>query len=288
MASRCDIEISIDLQDDIIVAATCGCDIDILIEVDKTIEIEAFDWPPVVDLLKTDIKSVENRVKELEDNPSIPTIKVDDEVTEQGTNPVSGRGIWAALSSLAEWFSGLFSSHVEAETSAHPRSAIVGLTQSDAPAFEDISISALSNPASYDAATLAYLTELFGGLSDSVKENILRSWETLATLSVDLKINALGSISGGTEIDLDDGNYITATLTGGITLSFTGLPSEGKRKQFILRFTNIQEIIYPVGTKFTGGIAPTVISSPCEIYCDIDHLGNLEVKGIIDDINLPI
>jgi hypothetical protein len=67
--ARYDIEISVDLNDDIVVTATCGCNIDILIDIDKPIEIAAFDWPPAVDLLNAKLNAVENRVKTLEDTP---------------------------------------------------------------------------------------------------------------------------------------------------------------------------------------------------------------------------
>ena len=103
----------------------------------------------------------------------------------------------------------------------------------------------------------------------------------------DLKINTLGNISGNVSIDLTLGSYVTATLTDAIVLSFTGLPPSGSVREFILAFTNIYPITYPVGSKFTGGIAPTIIASPCEIYCMVDSAGVLTVKGLIDDINTP-
>lgn len=103
----------------------------------------------------------------------------------------------------------------------------------------------------------------------------------------DLKINELGNISGNVSVDLTLGSYVTATLTDSVVLAFTELPANGSVREFILAFTNIHPITYPVGTKFTGGIAPTIIASPCEIYCMIDSTGVLTVKGLIDDINTP-
>lgn len=51
MGNACDIDVAIALLDDIIVTAEAGCDVDVFVELDNPIEIEIFNWPPVVDML---------------------------------------------------------------------------------------------------------------------------------------------------------------------------------------------------------------------------------------------
>lgn len=64
MSSACDIEITVHLNDDTVISAQCGYDIDIHIEVDKPIDIEAFDWPPVVDRLMAELGSAQTMAAE--------------------------------------------------------------------------------------------------------------------------------------------------------------------------------------------------------------------------------
>ena len=64
MSSACDIEITVHLNDDTVISAQCGCDIDILIEVDTPVAIDAFDWPPVVDRLLADLGSAQTLAAE--------------------------------------------------------------------------------------------------------------------------------------------------------------------------------------------------------------------------------
>lgn len=68
-------------------------------------------------------------------------------------------------------------------SSSLTKANIEGLKDTDSPTFADTLIPALADPASYDPATVAYLTELFGELSDSVKESILRTWGRLQDIT---------------------------------------------------------------------------------------------------------
>jgi len=100
-------------------------------------------------------------------------------------------------------------------------------------------------------------------------------------------IQALGSISGTVNINLSLGTLITATLTGTTTLTFTGLPTSGKELAFTLRFSGIEQINLPTGTKFANGEIPTPEGSLYELPCTIDNSGNLIVYGILNDIKTP-
>ena len=260
-------------------------------------------------ILVEELDRISDRVKAIEDNLP-PTIDIDSEVTETGTNPVEGKGIFAALQLLwqavQQAFTDLFiptkTSDLQNDSnfitsSSLTKANIKGLKDTDSPTFADTLIPALADPASYDPATVAYLTELFGELSDSVKESILRTWGRLQDITNKVaglqlqsggKVNALGSITGLNEIDLSDGTFVTATLTGAIQLAFTGLPTAGYVKDFVLLFTNIETITFPVDTKFAGGVPPVVIASPYMFVCSVDSGGGVTVYSLVDNIIVPV
>jgi hypothetical protein len=98
-------------------------------------------------------------------------------------------------------------------------------------------------------------------------------------------IQSLGNITGNTAINLDNGTLIKATLTGAVTLSFTGLPDSTSEKAFTLRFSGLEEINFPVGTLFSNGIAPVPEGTLYDIPCSIDSTGVVIVYGIINDIS---
>ena len=106
----------------------------------------------------------------------------------------------------------------------------------------------------------------------------------IAALSIQSSIQNLGNRTGAVTINLASGTLILATLTGGVTLSFTGLPIESRETAFSLRFTNVQSITFPVGTKFAGGAAPSIIGPRFELPCTINSVGNIIVYGSINNI----
>jgi|AntAceMinimDraft_16_1070373.scaffolds.fasta_scaffold79287_2 hypothetical protein len=105
-----------------------------------------------------------------------------------------------------------------------------------------------------------------------------------AALSIQSSIQNLGNVTGVISINLNLGTLILATLTGTVTLSFTGLPIESRETAFSLRFTNVQSITFPVGTKFAGGTAPSIIGPRFELPCTINSVGNIIVYGSINNI----
>ena len=107
----------------------------------------------------------------------------------------------------------------------------------------------------------------------------------VATHGLQKKVNALGSISGATAIDLTNGSHVTATLTAAITPTFSGSPVSGYYKEFTLSFSGVYAITWAVGTKFAGGIAPVIIGTDYEISCGIDDAGVVTVYGVIDSIS---
>ena len=105
-----------------------------------------------------------------------------------------------------------------------------------------------------------------------------------AALSIQSSIQNLGNRTGAVTINLGLGTLIIATLTGAVILSFTGLPIASRETAFSLRFTNVQSITFPVGTKFAGGPAPIIIGPRYELPCTINSSGNIIVYGSINNI----
>jgi hypothetical protein len=124
-----------------------------------------------------------------------------------------------------------------------------------------------------DAEDAKDATETFANL-------VLASQNTAIT-------QALGSITGTVNIDLMLGTLVTATLTDAVTFTFSGLPSTGRETAFTLRLSGIEQITFPVGTKFANGEVPTPEGALYEIPCSIDSTGALIVYGVINDISVP-
>ena len=110
--------------------------------------------------------------------------------------------------------------------------------------------------------------------------------ETAADSINAVLIQNLGDISGTVDIDLNIGTLIKATLTGSVTLSFTGLPNLTSEKGFTLRFSGIQMIVFPVGTLFASGEAPTPAGTLYDIPCSINSSGVVIVYGSINAIEI--
>ena len=99
-------------------------------------------------------------------------------------------------------------------------------------------------------------------------------------------IQNLGDISGTVDIDLNIGTLIKATLTDSVTLAFTGLPNSTSEKGFTLRLSGIQMIVFPVGTLFASGDAPTPEGALYDIPCSINSSGVVIVYGSINAIEI--
>jgi hypothetical protein len=100
-------------------------------------------------------------------------------------------------------------------------------------------------------------------------------------------IQDLGSIDGTVDIDLLDGTLVIADLTDAVVFTFSGLPDNDKETAFTLRLSGLEQITFPVGTKFANGEVPTPDGALYEIPCSIDSTGALIVYGVINDIKVP-
>jgi len=82
-------------------------------------------------------------------------------------------------------------------------------------------------------------------------------------------VNALGDLGGGTDdIDLEDGNVVTATVsTAEQTFTFSLPPASGTGGSFTLILTNggSQTVNWPASVDWAGGTAPTLTASGVDI-----------------------
>ena len=82
-------------------------------------------------------------------------------------------------------------------------------------------------------------------------------------------VNAIGSTGGGTQdIDLTDGNVVTATVdTSANTFTFSNPPASGKAGSFTLILTNggSQTVNWPASVDWAGGTAPTLTTSGVDV-----------------------
>lgn len=68
-----------------------------------------------------------------------------------------------------------------------------------------------------------------------------------------------GSVSGAVSVDTSLAEYVTATVTGATTFSFTNPPAAGDSAAFMLELTNAgaAAITWPASVKWEGGTAPS-------------------------------
>lgn len=96
---------------------------------------------------------------------------------------------------------------------------------------------------------------------DTTKARLLRGQE--------LRVTAIGNVTGSAIIDLSAANVFTATATGATTFSFSNVPGANQSQIVTLRLTNggAFTMTWPASTKFAGGTPPTLTAA------GIDYLG---------------
>ena len=103
--------------------------------------------------------------------------------------------------------------------------------------------------------------------TDKLSPRTASSHTEIAVYSED--VNAIGSTGGGTQdIDLTDGNVVTATVdTSANTFTFSNPPASGKAGSFTLILTNggSQTVNWPAAVDWAGGTAPTLTTSGVDV-----------------------
>lgn len=97
-----------------------------------------------------------------------------------------------------------------------------------------------------------------------------------------LTINALGSGSGARTINLELGNYVTATSTGTTTWTFSNPPANGIAGGFVLELTNGGAATqnWPAGTAWPSGVAPSLTASGVDVLVFITDDGGTVWRGV--------
>jgi len=95
--------------------------------------------------------------------------------------------------------------------------------------------------------------------------------------------NALGSGSGSRTIDLSLGNYVSATVTGTTTWTFSNPFTSPTAVVFILELTNggSATLNWPPAVKWPNGIAPTLTTSGIDLLSFITDDGGTTWRGVL-------
>ena len=98
---------------------------------------------------------------------------------------------------------------------------------------------------------------------------VLRSdgmWNNTSLDPISEKAQALGNTKGNKAIAVSNGAYITCTITGNTTFSFTGVPQTGATV-VVMQLTNggAYTITWPSSIKWSGGKAPKFTASGIDI-----------------------
>jgi hypothetical protein len=105
---------------------------------------------------------------------------------------------------------------------------------------------------------------------------------TAQMMGYSLKTNALGSGSGNRTIDINLGNYVTATTTGTTTWTFSNPAASPNASGFVLELTNGGSAAqnWPGGIRWPGGTAPTLTASGVDILTFITDDGGTNWRGV--------
>ena len=97
------------------------------------------------------------------------------------------------------------------------------------------------------------------------------------------KLNALGSVSGTTDIDLEDGNVVTAQITGNTTFTFSNPPaSNGGGFTLVLTNGGSSTVTWPSSVDWDGSFgAPTLTSSGRDVLTFVNPDGGAIWYGVL-------
>ena len=95
--------------------------------------------------------------------------------------------------------------------------------------------------------------------------------------------NVLGSGSGSRTIDLSLGNYVSATVAGSTTWTFSNPFTSPTAVVFILELTNGGSAVltWPAAVKWPNGTAPTLTASGIDLLSFITDDGGTTWRGVL-------
>ena len=111
--------------------------------------------------------------------------------------------------------------------------------------------------------------------------NIVTISARLDTDGYSLGVTALGNTTSTATINLNDGNYFTATSTGSTTWTFSN-PASGQAVGFVLELTNggAYTQTWPASVDWPGGTAPTLTSSGVDVLTFVTDDGGTTWRGV--------
>lgn len=95
--------------------------------------------------------------------------------------------------------------------------------------------------------------------------------------------NALGSVSGGTTVNLELGNYASATAVGAVTWTFANPPTGARAGSLILELTNggAYTQYWPAAVRWPAGAAPSLAAAGVDVLVFITDDGGANWRGAI-------
>jgi hypothetical protein len=94
--------------------------------------------------------------------------------------------------------------------------------------------------------------------------------------------NALGSGSGTRNIDLQSGNYVSATVAGATTFTFSNPLASPNACGFVLELTNggSAAVTWPTAVRWPGGTAPTLTADGVDILVFVTDDAGMNWRGV--------
>ena len=106
--------------------------------------------------------------------------------------------------------------------------------------------------------------------------------DTRTFLNYGVTHNALGSVSGTTDINLQSGNYVSATVTGTTTFTFSNPLSAPHACGFVLELTNggSAAITWPANVRWPKGVAPTLTADGTDVLVFVTDDAGSNWRGL--------
>tara|TARA_R110002012_G_scaffold57876_7_gene149402 strand:+ start:1909 stop:4548 length:2640 start_codon:yes stop_codon:yes gene_type:complete len=117
------------------------------------------------------------------------------------------------------------------------------------------------------------------------------SW-TSALTSTGITINGpyeqVAEAVSALDIDLNDGNYFTKTISGNSTFTFSNPPASGTVGSFVLELTHSSgTVTWPASVKFPADTAPTLTTGKTHLFFFVTDDGGTRYRGasLVDYVN---
>lgn len=95
--------------------------------------------------------------------------------------------------------------------------------------------------------------------------------------------NALGSISGAQTINLQSGNFVSATIAAATTFTFSNPLASPNASSLMIELTNGGNftVIWPASVKWPSGTAPTLTTNGIDVLVFISDDGGTTWRGLL-------